>query len=81
MCAIHHKLFDLGAFTLNTDMKILVSERVSGGQHLALLLVAYHGQRITDAVQRENRPDFKYVSWHRDQVFKERPIPSSEEPN
>ena len=81
LCTIHHKLFDLGAFTLNADMKILVSERVSGSQHLALLLVAHHGQRITDAVQRENRPDLKYVSWHRAQVFKERPIPSSGEPS
>jgi len=77
LCAIHHKLFDLGAFTLDKDMRILVSERISGGPHLRAVLVDYHGHRITDAVQRESRPDLTYLAWHRAQVFKERPIPSS----
>ncbi|HSR51063.1 MAG TPA: HNH endonuclease, partial [Acidobacteriota bacterium] len=39
LCALHHKVFDLGAFTLNEDHCILVSERVTGstGFHYTLL--------------------------------------------
>lgn len=30
LCATHHKLFDSGAFTLNPDMRMLVSDEVNG---------------------------------------------------
>lgn len=34
LCALHHKLFDRGAFTLSKDMKIQVSEKAR--QHLRI---------------------------------------------
>lgn len=75
LCALHHKLFDIGAFTLDTESRVVVSERISGGAHLGSLLITHHGRPIMAAVQPENRPDPDYVRWHRTQVFKERPLP------
>ncbi len=30
LCATHHKLFDLGAFTIGEEMQMLVSDEVNG---------------------------------------------------
>ena len=75
LCVLHHKLFDLGAFTLSDDSKILVSERVSGGQHLQKSLLYFHGSHIFKTARPEHSPHVDFISWHRDQVFKERHLP------
>jgi putative restriction endonuclease len=78
LCSMHHKLFDLGAFTLSDDRRVLVSERVIGDQndrHMDHLLLSYHGRPLKEPVRQEERPHSAFVSWHRDQVFKEAPLP------
>lgn len=42
LCATHHKLFDLGAFTLNKDMRMLFSDEVNG-QGANEWLLQHHG--------------------------------------
>ncbi|MFP3435083.1 HNH endonuclease, partial [Paraburkholderia sp. SIMBA_061] len=43
LCTMHHKLFDLGAFTLDKNRQFLVSERVTGNNGFDLWLARYHG--------------------------------------
>jgi putative restriction endonuclease len=75
LCVLHHKLFDIGAFTLDGDLRVLVSERVSGSEHLHHSLMAHHGAHLMPPVQPDNRPHQSFLNWHRRQVFKESPRP------
>lgn len=70
LCALHHRLFDSGAFTVLPDLKIKVSPAVRGtgmdralGQYDSLYLRA-------PPPMRSSRPDPKYLLWHVREVFK-----------
>lgn len=78
LCSMHHKLFDLGAFTVSNDCRVLVSERVSGeqnGNHFHHLLLSHHGRPLKQPLRREQRPHAAFVAWHRKEVFRESPLP------
>jgi putative restriction endonuclease len=71
LCSLHHKLFDLGAFTVTKDSVLLVSDRVHGddeGFHQALL--RHHGGRVREAQKREWWPRAEFLAWHGKEVFK-----------
>jgi putative restriction endonuclease len=75
MCALHHKLFDLGAFTLSPRLRVLVSDAVSGAGDLTAYLLRFHNNAIAQSVHSEDSPAVEHVSWHRQEVFKGRPRP------
>lgn len=72
LCVLHHKVFDLGAFTINPELAILVSERANGSQGLEETLLRFHGESL----RKPQRPDFvphgKFTDWHLREVFKGR---------
>lgn len=70
-CSLHHKIFDLGAFTIHTDYRVLVSEMVHGAGQFEEILLRHHGQEITKPSRPENVPLPQYLRWHRSEVFKE----------
>lgn len=45
LCATHHKLFDLGAFTVTHELEMLVSDEVNG-QGADIWLIQHHGKSI-----------------------------------
>src|SRR5262249_49857073 len=47
LCVLHHKTFDLGAFTV-ADGVLLVSDQANGTTGLQETLLAYHGKAIRD---------------------------------
>ena len=74
--ALHHKLFDLGAFTLSLDDKIpriLVSREVHGGNTATEMLISLHGSPIRPPQDAVWMPDRDFIGWHRAQVFKGEP--------
>ncbi|WP_134167019.1 phosphorothioated DNA-binding restriction endonuclease [Paraburkholderia caballeronis] len=73
LCSIHHKLFDLGAFTLAPTLQVLVSEQVHGTGQFEQTLLNHHGQNLSPPLRTEDRPHPLFIQWHRAQVFKERP--------
>lgn len=75
LCSTHHKLFDLGAFTLEPNGVVLVSEQVHGTAQFEQVLLTHHGKRIHGPLRTEEGPLAEFVGWHRAQVFKERPRP------
>jgi putative restriction endonuclease len=72
LCSLHHKLFDLGAFTIHTDYRILLSELVHGTGQFEQVLLRHHGQQIAQPARPQHVPLPKYLAWHRREVFKER---------
>lgn len=73
LCALHHKIFDLGAFTIHHDHRVLVSEQAHGGNRFEDVLLRHHGEPLQPTVQPDDMPASDYLRWHRREVFKERP--------
>ncbi len=69
MCANHHKLFDRGAFTVEPDRTIIVSEFTSGKGQLEWL-ERYNGASLQAPSEKSNLPAKEYLKWHRSDVFK-----------
>jgi len=73
LCCLHHKLFDLGAFTIQNDYRVLLSEQVHGRDQFNEVLMRHHGQRINMPLRPDYVPLPKYLEWHRHEVFKGEP--------
>jgi putative restriction endonuclease len=69
LCVIHHKLFDLGALTVDRDLKIRISERVVGdwGRRLN---DEFHQKPIMLPRSDKQAPAAAYLHWHNEQIFK-----------
>ena len=73
LCALHHRLFDKGVFTLLPDeLKIIVDEAVSSGDpgfHDSL--GKFHEKPLHFIPHKfEERPSPEFIKWHVKQVFK-----------
>ena len=69
LCATHHKLFDMGAFTVTEDLKMLVSDEVNGIGAQDWLL-RHDGKSIKPPQKRSFYPNPEYTAWHVNEVFK-----------
>jgi putative restriction endonuclease len=71
LCALHHKIFDLGAFTVQpTDFRIVFSQHVSGHDSTGQALLAKQGAKILHPQSDDFLPEADYLGWHQEQVFK-----------
>ena len=70
LCVLHHKTFDLGAFTLNDSGVLLVSDQVHGGDGFDEALLRHHGKAIRPPQRSEWRPEAAFLGWHGREVFK-----------
>lgn len=70
LCTLHHKLFDLGAFTLGHEHRMLISEHTHGGRRFEEALLRYHGRPIKSPIHHDHAPAHRYSDWHRKEVFK-----------
>lgn len=70
LCTLHHKLFDLGAFTLGEHRRILVSEQVNGSSRLEEVLLRHHGQFVRTPQRSDDAPAPEFIGWHQQWVFK-----------
>jgi putative restriction endonuclease len=69
LCVMHHKTFDLGAFTVENGV-LLVSDQANGTTGFAEALMAFHGRPIREAQRPEWRPVAEHLEWHGREVFK-----------
>ena len=75
LCALHHKLFDKGVFTLlPKELKVIVSEDVSNTDPgFKDALGNFHEKRLNYIPHKvEERPAQEFIAWHTKQVFKSR---------
>ncbi|HYP68744.1 MAG TPA: HNH endonuclease [Thiobacillaceae bacterium] len=71
MCALHHKIFDLGAFTVHASTyRIEFSRHVIGHNVTGQTLLSKHGSEILPPQSRDYLPDADFLGWHHEQVFK-----------
>lgn len=70
LCAMHHKLFDLGAFTIGQERNIIVSGYANGTHGLQEWLLRFKDQRIKQPIEMGYYPETKFVDWHVREVFK-----------
>lgn len=69
LCVIHHKLFDLGALTVDEDLNVRVSERVVGDWGRKLN-DEFHRKPIARPRSDAMVPASPYIRWHNAQIFK-----------
>jgi putative restriction endonuclease len=71
LCALHHKLFDLGAFTLEpVEHRVVFSQRATDGDRGLDGHLKFHGQQILPPQQKDFLPGASYVRWNQKYVFK-----------
>ena len=69
LCALHHKLFDRGAFTVSPDLRIQVSDRAHGTHGFDEWLGPYHGKALRPPQRPSYYPQPTFVAWHVREVF------------
>ncbi|MXX90865.1 MAG: hypothetical protein F4213_04210 [Boseongicola sp. SB0677_bin_26] len=70
LCVLHHKAFDLGAFTVRDDgSTIACSQHLSGSTNVDWL-VGFHGKSLRKPQSSEYLPRKSYLEWHRDTIFR-----------
>ena len=69
LCVLHHKTFDLGAFTVREGV-LLVSDLANGTAGFEETLKAYHGKPIREAQHPDWRPAPGHLEWHGREVFR-----------
>jgi putative restriction endonuclease len=70
LCVLHHKTFDLGAFTVNNDGVMVVSDQVHGTEGFQEALLRHHCKVIRPPQRQEWRPTQASLDWHAKEVFK-----------
>jgi putative restriction endonuclease len=70
LCVLHHKTFDLGAFTVNHDGRLLVSDQAHGTDGFQEALMSRHGKPVRPPQRKEWKPIPSYLDWHAKEVFR-----------
>jgi putative restriction endonuclease len=71
LCALHHKLFDLGAFTIDpTSMKVVFSEHAMSGSRGMTGELRHHGQEFLRPADNDAMPARQFLDWNWNNVFK-----------
>jgi putative restriction endonuclease len=70
LCVLHHKTFDLGAFTVNHDGVLLVSDQAHGTAGFQEALMTHHAKPIRPPQRQEWKPAPPSLDWHAREVFK-----------
>ena len=68
LCALHHRLFDKGAFTLGPSRQIVVAAQATGAGHEEAL-GRFHGSAIALPAIPGDAPDLGFAGWHTREVF------------
>jgi len=70
---LHHKLFDRGAFSLDPDRRLIVSENAHGNDSFDQWLMRFHGTVIQPPQRNSYTPLDDFTEWHINEVFKGNP--------
>ncbi len=73
LCALHHKLFDLGALGLNPGLRVMVSTTFSARTLVGRTVYGLHGHELAPRLGTV-LPAPVHVAWHTRQVFKGEPL-------
>jgi putative restriction endonuclease len=77
LCAIHHRAFDRGALTLDTELRIEVSPHLRGATGLQEHFTSLNGRPARLPRDSKLAPSPHYLRWHHQNVFWSRHLPST----
>lgn len=70
MCALHHKLFDYGLFSIDPMMHVKVSTMANGAAGLQEWLLNFHNKQLRTPARKIHYPEPEYTAWQAKEVFK-----------
>jgi putative restriction endonuclease len=71
LCALHHKLFDLGVFTVEpAEHRVIFSQHAIGGGRGMEGELQFHGNPIHAPQHSDLRPAAEFLAWNTKNVFK-----------
>ena len=70
LSSLHHKIFDLEAFTLSPKGVLLVSNQANGSGGFNEVLLSFHSKPIRTPERPELSPHMSFLDWHGTEVFK-----------
>jgi len=71
LCALHHKLFDLGGFKVLPETYVMIiSQALVGSPEAKDKMLTYHGAGIILPQSRAYLPGADFLRWHDKEVFK-----------
>lgn len=70
LCSMHHKLYDYGLLTIDTELMVKVSTKANGAFGLKEWLLNYHGRRINLPHSTSIYPEPQFLIWQVNEVFK-----------
>lgn len=70
LCALHHKLFDYGAYSVSLRREVQVSELAHGTTGFGEWLVAFHGRPLRQPQSLRYAPEEQFIDWHQREVFR-----------
>jgi len=78
LCSLHHKLFDLGAFTIDPiGFRVLFSKHAMAGERGLNGALRHHGSTIHLPTDATLHPSPEYLDWNARNVFKSPHRPTS----
>ncbi len=69
LCALHRKLFDLGALTVTENLRLLFSKDLAGGTQAEWVL-GFHGKEMLQPQEKALLPAPQFLRWHLEHIFK-----------
>jgi len=70
LCSTHHKIFDLGGFTLKAGFEVEVANAVVQTESAEKWLWAFDGKQLRLPKREKLLPSPAFIAWHRKEVFK-----------
>ncbi len=71
LCSLHHKLFDLGVFTIEeTERRVVFSQHAIDGARGLAGELRHHGQPMLPPQDPAYAPDRRFLAWNWSNVFK-----------
>jgi putative restriction endonuclease len=70
LCRNHHQAFDKGAYTVDEEMKVVVSALLQGERGLAATFLEFNGKGLLMPRGEGVMPDAASLAWHRKEVFR-----------
>nr|WP_281647964.1 HNH endonuclease [Parendozoicomonas sp. Alg238-R29] len=69
MCALHHKAFDRGVFTITENHTIEVSKYAYGSSETQRQIIVRHNNKISLPYDPTQTPSSIFLTWHKKNIF------------
>jgi putative restriction endonuclease len=71
LCALHHKLFDLGVFTLEpSEHRVIFSQHAVAGNRSLEGELRHHGEKMIPPQESSQHPSQEFLNWNLENIFK-----------